>query len=44
MTLIAKRIVPIEVRFTGNEGVEELFLTKEVEDPGLLKVRAMVGQ
>ncbi len=34
---------PIEVHFTGNAGGEEMFLTKKVEDPRLVKVRAMVG-
>ncbi len=49
MTLVAEEdcvinpSFPIEVHFTGNVGVEELFLTKEVEVPGLVKVRAMVG-
>jgi hypothetical protein len=49
MTLVAEEdyviypSFPIEVHFTGNEGVEELFLFKGVEVPGLVKVRAMVG-
>jgi hypothetical protein len=48
MTLVAEEdcvinpSFPKEVHFTGDEGVEELFLTKEVEDPGLV-VKAMVG-
>ncbi len=49
MTLVAEEnyviypSFPIEVHFTGNEGMEELFLFKGVEVPGLVKVRAMVG-
>ncbi len=46
MTSVAEKdcvINPSFSKFTGNEGVEDLFLTKEVEDPGLVKVRAMVG-
>ncbi len=35
--------IPKEVYFSGNYGLEELFLIKEVEDPGLVKVKAMVG-